>query len=128
MGPHRSDLLEATFGVLFKMSLEIPILLRNRKLFAANKEMKQELGFVYVDMLLIVADVTIHYNKTDRGNQPDSHCPQLMLIDDLKAAPRMIFTIFVDSGLILSTATKSKSTLPCGPITWSILPNEAVSP
>ena len=82
MGPRRSDLLEATFGVLFKMSLKIPILLRNRKLFAANKEMKQELGLVYVEILLIVTDATIHYTKTERGNQPDSRCPQLMLIDD----------------------------------------------
>ena len=82
MGPQHAELLEVIFDVLFRMSLEIPVFLRNRKMFAANKEMKQELALVFVEILLIVSDATIHYTKAQRGKQPYSYSLQLVLIRD----------------------------------------------
>ena len=49
------------------MSLEIPILLRNRKLFGDNKEIKHELAVAYAEILMVVSEATVHYIKTKRG-------------------------------------------------------------
>ena len=49
------------------MSLEIPILLRNRKLFGNNEEIKHELAVAYAEILMVVSEATIHYIKTKRG-------------------------------------------------------------
>ena len=49
------------------MSLEIPILLRNRKLFGDNEEIKHELAVAYAEILMVVSEATVHYIKTKRG-------------------------------------------------------------
>ena len=49
------------------MSLEIPILLRNRKLFGDNEEIKHELAVAYAEILMVVCEATVHYIKTKRG-------------------------------------------------------------
>lgn len=52
------------------MSLEIPILLRNRKLFGDSEEIKRELAVAYADILMVVSEATVHYIKTKRGITP----------------------------------------------------------
>ena len=49
------------------MSLEIPILLRNRRLFGDNEEIKHELAVAYAEILMVVCEATVHYIKTKRG-------------------------------------------------------------
>ena len=67
LGPPHADLLEVVFGILFRMSLEIPVLLRNRKLFGENEEIKHELAVAYAEILMVVCGATVHYIKTKRG-------------------------------------------------------------
>ena len=68
LGPPHADLLEVVFGILFQMSLEIPVLLRNRKLFGDSEEIKHELAVAYAEILMVVCEATVHYIKTKRGN------------------------------------------------------------
>ncbi len=57
------------------MSLEIPILLRNRKLFGDNEEIKHELAVAYAEILMVVCEATVHYIKTKRGiTHPMGRC------------------------------------------------------
>ena len=49
------------------MSLEIPILLRNRKMFGDNEEIKHELAVAYAEILMVISEATVHYIKTKRG-------------------------------------------------------------
>ena len=49
------------------MSLEIPILLRNRKLFGDSEGIKRELAVAYAEILMVVCEATVHYIKTKRG-------------------------------------------------------------
>ena len=49
------------------MSLEIPLLLRNQKLFGDNEEIKHELAVAYAEILMVVCEATVHYMKTKRG-------------------------------------------------------------
>ena len=49
------------------MSLEIPVLLRNRKLFGDSEEIKHELAVAYAEILMVVCEATVHYIKTKRG-------------------------------------------------------------
>ncbi|KAK4696787.1 hypothetical protein P7C71_g1188, partial [Lecanoromycetidae sp. Uapishka_2] len=67
MGPKQSDILEAVFSVLFKMSLEIPIFLRHRQSFAANDAVKHALAFAYAEMLMVISDATVHCMKQKQG-------------------------------------------------------------
>lgn len=67
MGPRQSDILEAVFGLLFKMSLEIPIFLRHRQSFAANDGIKQDLALAYAEMLMVTSDAIIYCMKQNQG-------------------------------------------------------------
>ena len=70
MGPGSAEVLEQIFGVLFKMSLELSVFLRNRKLFAANEAIQDELARAYADILVFVIDATVRYAKATRGICP----------------------------------------------------------
>ncbi len=69
MGPKQSDILEAVFSVLFKMSLEIPIFLRHRQSFAANDAVKHALAFAYAELLMVISDATVHCMKQKQGTE-----------------------------------------------------------
>ena len=66
MGPRRSDVLEVVYGVLFKMSLEIAMLLRYKKSFAANNAIKHNLACAYMEILTVISDATVQCIKNEK--------------------------------------------------------------
>lgn len=72
MGPRQSNILEAVFSLLFKMSLEIPIFLRHRQSFAASDAIKHALAFAYGEMLMVISDATVYCMKQKQGRSGPS--------------------------------------------------------
>ena len=89
------------------MSLEIPILLRNRKLFGDSEEIKRELAVAYAEILMVVCEATVHYIKTKRGI---THRMGLQIEADEKLQERLPknFTVSVVTGSKPTITTGSK--------------------
>ena len=90
------------------MSLEIPILLRNRKLFAESKEIKHELAIAYAEILMIVCDATVHYIKTKRGTTHKISQIQTETNENSQEPLPKNFIVFVEIGSRLTTAIESR--------------------
>ena len=127
LGPPHADLLEVVFGILFQMSLEIPLLLRNRKLFGDSEEIKHELAVAYAEILMVVCEATVHYIKTKRGTT--HHMGQLQTEADENLQERLPknSTVSVVTGSKLTITTGSRSQSLCGRTAWNVLLRNEVS-
>ena len=67
MGPTHIIALERAFAMFYKLGLSLATFLRNRTLFGASSEVRMILAQAYVDLLVLVTDITIYFQKTDKG-------------------------------------------------------------
>lgn len=66
MGPQHSDALDKIFGVLYKMSLPLTPILRSSLLFAEDDDIQQQLVTACAELLTIVVDITLTYQRRSR--------------------------------------------------------------
>lgn len=66
MGPEHADALDKIFGVFYKMSLTLASILRQRNLFITNDATQNEIYKAYAELLTLVVDVTVTYQKQSR--------------------------------------------------------------
>lgn len=67
MGPTHIIALERAFAMFYKLGLSLATFLRHRTLFGASGEIRMILAQAYVDLLVLVTDITIYFQKTDKG-------------------------------------------------------------
>ena len=53
--------------MFYKLGLSLATFLRHRTLFGASGEIRMILAQAYVDLLVLVTDITIYFQKTDKG-------------------------------------------------------------
>lgn len=120
MGPRQTDVLDAAFGVLFKMSLEIPIFLRHRQSFAVNDAIKHALAHSYAEILMVISDATVHCMKQKQGTKSHPYHYQC-LTDQSKWVQPRTSTACVAIEWRHSTALENRSLPLFGRITCKTL-------
>lgn len=66
MGQQHSYALEKIFGVFYKMSLTLASILRCREHFAIDDVTKDQLAAVYTELLTVVVEITVTYQRRSR--------------------------------------------------------------
>ncbi|KAH6633587.1 hypothetical protein C7974DRAFT_412571 [Boeremia exigua] len=67
LGHENSAALDKAFSVLYKFSLSFSSVLRRSELLAATAEIREQLCFLYTDLISLVVDVSIRFYKTANG-------------------------------------------------------------
>ncbi|KAL8781838.1 MAG: hypothetical protein Q9213_005840 [Squamulea squamosa] len=61
LGPDNAQALETTFAVFYTLGLSIAFLLRRSSLLTASKHLRNEVGYSFNDLLILVRDVSLYY-------------------------------------------------------------------
>lgn len=118
-GPKYIQILEAKFGVSFKRSLEIPILVRDRKYVAVNEATKQALPLMYALVLMSLSDTSIITQSPKRVSFPtDLGSPRANLeLQEVSERLKLCVTSHT-----LAIVEGPRYMILCGPSTCNTLP------
>lgn len=61
LGPDNAQALETTFAVFYALGLSIAFLLRRSSLLTASEHLRNEVGYFFNDLLILVRDVSLYY-------------------------------------------------------------------
>ncbi|KAF2727980.1 hypothetical protein EJ04DRAFT_450238 [Polyplosphaeria fusca] len=67
LGHENSDALDSAFSVFYKFALSLSSVLHRSELLAATSDIREQLCFMYTDLLSLVVDVAIRFYRTVRG-------------------------------------------------------------
>ena len=70
LGHENSAALDKAFSVFYKFSLSFSSVLRRSELLAATSEIREQLCFLYTDLISLVVDVSVRFYKTANGMLP----------------------------------------------------------